>query len=104
MSMSVELYRVLRKPHETEKTFLLADKGSTYTFWVIREATKAQIAKAVSHLFSVEVKSVRTLNTHAKQKRFRGRLGTKTAWKKAYVTLAPGSDIQYNQLVLQEES
>jgi large subunit ribosomal protein L23 len=63
------------------------------TFRVAMTATKPQIKSAVESLFSVKVKAVNTLRTKGKEKRFRGRLGRRSNYKKAIVTLAEGQSI-----------
>ena len=60
---------------------------------MLPDATCAEIKGAVERLFDVKVESVRVLNMKGKQKRFAARSGRRNAWKKAYVTLASGSEI-----------
>ena len=87
-----ELYGVILSPVITEK----ATMGSQYnqvTFKVRRDATKPLIKAAVEGLFNVKVKAVNTLRVKGKVKRFRGRVGQRSDWKKAIVTLQEGSFI-----------
>ncbi|MBC6439605.1 MAG: 50S ribosomal protein L23 [Rhodospirillales bacterium] len=82
-------YDIIRSPVITEKS----TQGAVYnqvTFRVDRRATKPEIKKAVEELFKVEVTAVNTLNQQGKTKRFRGRMGRRSAVKKAIVTLAEG--------------
>jgi len=63
---------------------------------VQKNATKRQVKSAVELMFSVEVDSVQVLNVKGKQKRFGGSLGQRSDWKKAYVKLKPGHDIDFS--------
>ena len=86
------MYEMIRTPRVTEKTTLGAENNQV-TFVVSNEATKPRIKKAIETLFSVDVKSVNTLNQKGKSKRFRGVVGNQVGFKKAIVTLAEGSFI-----------
>lgn len=89
----MELHKIIRRPLVTEKTTLLRE-GNQYLFDVDPRANKIEIEKAVEKLFKVKVVDVRTLNVLGKKKRV-GRLqGKKSDWKKAIVTVAPGSTIE----------
>jgi large subunit ribosomal protein L23 len=88
----VEAYDVIMMPVITEKA-TLASEHNQVVFKVRREATKPQIKEAVEKLFGVKVKAVNTLNRKGKVKRFKGRLGTQKAIKKAIVTLEEGQSI-----------
>ena len=88
--------KVLLAPIVTEKTARLAENESRqFAFRVLRDATKEEIRGAVERLFSVEVDAVRVANVKGKSKGFRGRQGRRSDWKKAYVTLKPGFDINF---------
>lgn len=87
------LYHVLRGPHVTEKTALQAEGSNLQVFKVDTTATKSEIKKAVQTLFEVDVTNVRTINVKGKTKTFSRRLGKRSDWKKAYVTLAEGQSI-----------
>ncbi|MBI1327722.1 MAG: 50S ribosomal protein L23 [Alphaproteobacteria bacterium] len=83
---------VIKSPVITEKS----SRGSEFsqvTFNVPADATKPQIRQAVEGLWNVKVKSVNTVNTKGKVKRFQGRLGVRSDGKKAIVTLAEGQSI-----------
>ncbi len=86
---------VIREPAISEKTTLLADKHKQFTFKVLKTATKYEIKLAVEQLFNVKVKRVAVLNVKGKAKRFKQRLGVRSDWKKAYVSLQPGFDIDF---------
>ena len=88
------LWSVILAPVISEKATLVAQKRE-FVFRVVPDATKDEIRQAVEKVFSVEVEKVRTLNVLGKRKR-RGRVeGKRQDWKKSYVTLKPGHDIDY---------
>lgn len=86
------LFKVVLAPHVTEKTSL-AGGGNQVVFKVLKDSTKLEIKKAVEQLFEVKVKSVSTAIVKGKSKRFGRALGVRNDWKKAYVTLREGYDI-----------
>ncbi|MEZ7862817.1 MAG: 50S ribosomal protein L23 [Aeromonadaceae bacterium] len=89
------LLKVLKAPHISEKSTMVAEKLNTIVFKVATDATKAEIKAAVEKLFEVKVEAVRTLNVMGKTKRTGARVGKRSDWKKAYVTLVPGQDIDF---------
>ena len=93
--MSTELYKLIESGHVSEKSMRLADKHNQIVFKVKPQATKQQIAAAVSSFFEVEVDSVRTVNVKGKTKSFKQVKGVRKKEKKAYVTLAEGHDIDF---------
>ena len=86
------LYELVRRPIVTEKS-TLGSEHNQVTFQVPVDARKPEIKAAVEGLFSVKVKAVNTVRQKGKLKRFRGRLGKRAAYKKAYVTLEEGHSI-----------
>lgn len=89
------LLNVLLSPHLSEKAYRIADVHNQVTFKVTGDATKLEIKYAVEKLFEVEVADVKTVNVKGKSRRF-GRIEGKTkAWKKAYVKLMPGHEINF---------
>lgn len=89
------LYSVLLEPHFSEKVSLLGDVANQYGFKVARNATKAEIKEAVEKLFNVSVKGVSTVNVKGKVRRtVRGTSRSKD-WKKAYVRVAEGQEIDF---------
>jgi large subunit ribosomal protein L23 len=86
---------ILLSPHITEKATLIGDSSNQFVFKVIQDANKGEIKHAVESMFSVEVDSVRTVNVKGKTKRFGYRMGRRKNWKKAYVKLKPGHDIDF---------
>jgi large subunit ribosomal protein L23 len=89
------LLQVLLGPHVSEKATALAESGNQVVFRVRTDATKTDIRQAVEFLFEVKVQNVNVVRIPAKQKRFGQRAGTRQSWKKAYVRLAPGQDINF---------
>ena len=86
---------ILLAPHVTEKATLVGESSNQFVFKVIQDADKSEIKSAVETMFSVEVDSVRTVTVKGKTKRFGSRMGKRKNWKKAYVTLKPGHDIDF---------
>jgi large subunit ribosomal protein L23 len=86
---------VLREPHTSEKSTIVADKLKHFVFKVSTDATKQEIKNAVEGIFNVKVKKVSTVNVKGKNKRFRGREGRRNNWKKAYVALQDGFDLDF---------
>ncbi len=85
--------KVIIKPLLTEKINDAVEKANTYTFKVLKDATKAEIRRSIEELFKVHVVDVRTANILGKPKR-RGRwVGRTSSWKKAIVKLAEGDSI-----------
>jgi large subunit ribosomal protein L23 len=74
---------------------MVADKNSQVAFRVLQDATKPEIKAAVELLFKVEVESVQVLNTKGKSKRFGRFEGRRRNTRKAYVSLAPGQEINF---------
>lgn len=90
-----QLMNLLLAPRVTEKSTLVGEKHRQYVFKVMKNATKPQIRKAVELMFKVEVESVQVSNVKGKQKSFKQSLGSRSDWKKAYVKLKPGFDIDF---------
>ena len=89
-----KLMTVLRGPHLSEKSHFVAEKNQ-FVFKVRTDATKAEIKKSVEQLFKVKVDNVNTLKVKGKMKRNRYGYSTKPTWKKAYVRLEQGQDIDF---------
>ncbi|MFA7554693.1 MAG: 50S ribosomal protein L23 [Spongiibacteraceae bacterium] len=86
------LYTVLRGPHISEKAAMNEDQ---VVFKVAVTATKLEVKKAVEKLFKVKVEGVKTVNVKGKVKRNKFGLAAKPSWKKAYVRLAQGQEIDF---------
>lgn len=89
------IHQVILAPVISEKANRIAEKNNQAAFKVLPGATKDEIKKAVETLFEVSVVSVSTLNVKGKTKRFGQRMGRRSDWKKAYVTLAEGQQIDF---------
>ncbi len=90
------LMSILVSPWISEKSTTIADNFNQFTFRVQKNARKNEIKQAVEKVFNVEVLSVNTLNITGKSKSSRrGISGKRPDWKKAYVRLKPGYDINY---------
>ncbi|MDN3576847.1 50S ribosomal protein L23 [Chitinimonas viridis] len=87
------LLQVLLAPVISEKSTLVAEKYEQVVFRVVSDATKPEIKAAVELLFKVQVESVQVTNVKPKQKRFGRTNGWRKGWKKAYVALKPGQEI-----------
>lgn len=90
------LLMVIREQHTSEKSTVLADKLKQFVFKVLRTATKFEIKQAVEHFFQVKVNNVNIVTVKGKRKRFKQTIGKRSDWKKAYVTLEPGNDIDFS--------
>ena len=89
------LLQVLLAPQISEKATYIADKNEQVVFKVATDATKPEVKAAVEALFKVEVKSVQVLNVKGKAKRFGRSMGRRQDWKKAFVCLQPGQEINF---------
>jgi len=89
------LMTVLLGPHVSEKTTDVADRNNQVTFRVRRDANKKEIRRAVEMMFEVKVTDVQVVNCRGKIKRFGREWGQRQNWKKAYVTLVEGDNIDF---------
>jgi len=89
------LFQVIVAPQVTEKATDVADKHQQIVFKVLKDATKPEIKAAVELVFKVEVESVTTANVLGKTKRAGRTMGKRNDWKKAYVSLKPGQEINF---------
>ena len=95
MSSKERLMTVLLAPHVSEKSARVAERGNQIVFRVVRDASKPEIKAAVELMFEVKVDAVRVVNVAGKAKRFGGRPGRRSDFKKAYVSLAEGQTIDF---------
>jgi large subunit ribosomal protein L23 len=86
--------QVLKRPVITEKTTLMREANNVVSFVVGRNVNKVEIKKAVEEILKVSVEGVRTINVAGKAKRTGQKLGKRSNWKKAYVTLKDGDTIE----------
>ena len=94
------LMQVILAPVISEKSTYVADKHNQIVFRVAQDATKPEIKAAVELMFStkdkkLEVQSVKVVNVRGKEKRFGQTIGRRNHWKKAYVSLKPGQEINF---------
>jgi large subunit ribosomal protein L23 len=89
------LMNVVLAPVVSEKSTRVADKNRQYVFRVADSATKPEVKAAIELLFKTKVQSVTVLNVHGKEKRFGRFMGRRRNWKKAYVRLAAGQEINF---------
>jgi large subunit ribosomal protein L23 len=88
-----ELFKLLLEPVISEKSTLLSEQEKKFVFKVSKSATKNNIKSAVELFFNVKVEYVHILNIKGKTKRFGRFIGSRSDWKKAYVKLKPGYNI-----------
>lgn len=91
------LMTVLLAPVISEKATTIADKHDQVVFRVAPDATKPEVKAAVELMFKVQVDSVQISNVHGKEKRFGRFVGRRRGWKKAYVCLKPGQELNFAQ-------
>ena len=89
------LYQIILNPVISEKSTMAADRDGQVVFKVRTDATKSEIRAAVEKLFEVKVKNVQVVNVRGKVKRFGRTPGMRSNWKKAYVCLKEGHDIDF---------
>jgi len=89
------LMNVVLAPVVSEKSTFVADKNRQYVFRVADDATKPQIKAAVELMFKTKVEGVTVANVKGKERRFGRTIGRKRSWKKAYVRLAEGQEINF---------
>jgi len=93
------ILNIILGPHLSEKTSAISEKNNQVTFRVAGDATKGEIKQAVENLFNVQVREVQVLNVKGKTKRTsRGKLRSRSDWKKAYVRLEQGQQIDFADL------
>ena len=91
--MISDYYDIIRAPRITEKGARLKEKNNVLTFEIKVDANKVQVRKAIESIFKVKVADITTVKNAGKKKRVGTRLGRRSDWKKAYVTLKPGEKI-----------
>jgi large subunit ribosomal protein L23 len=91
------LTNIIVSPRISEKATTRADIDNQHVFSVLKDATKPEVKKAVELMFDVKVKSVRLMNVQGKLTRVGRTFGKRKDWKKAYVRLQEGFDINYGE-------
>jgi large subunit ribosomal protein L23 len=93
----MEIHQIVKRAIITEKSTILKDTSNQYIFEVDARANRIEVGKAIEKLFKVNVLDVRVMNVLGKKKRMGRVIGQKRSWKKAVVTLAPGSRIEVHE-------
>ncbi len=88
------MYDIIRYPVITEKS-MRNQESNKFTFRVAKDVCKGDVKDAIEAIFNVEVKTVNTVTTPGKSKRFRGHMGKRQDYKKAIVTLVDGQNIDF---------
>lgn len=91
----MDIYKVIKKPHITEKATLQKGSNNQVTFEVHKKANKIEIRRAVETLLKTKVVDVKTMNIEGKKRRMGRSFGKRPDWKKAVVRLAPGENIEF---------
>ena len=91
------LTNIIVSPRISEKATTRADIDNQHVFSVLKDATKPEVKKAVELMFDVKVRSVRLMNVQGKLTRVGRTFGKRKDWKKAYVRLQEGFDINYGE-------
>ena len=91
------LANIIVSPRISEKATMGADMENQHVFSVLKDATKPEVKKAVELMFDVKVKTVRLMNVQGKLTRIGRTFGKRKDWKKAYVRLQEGFDINYGE-------
>ena len=89
------LMQILLAPVVSEKSTFVGEKRNQYVFRVASDATKPEVKAAVELMFKTQVKSVSIVNVRGKEKRFGRFMGRRNNWKKAYVALVQGQEINF---------
>jgi len=93
----MEIHQIVKRAIITEKSTVLKDNANQYIFEVDARANRIEVGQAIEKLFKVNVLDVRVMNVLGKKKRMGRVTGQKRSWKKAVVTLAPGSRIEVHE-------
>lgn len=104
MQNEARLMNILRSPVISEKSNIALETNNTYVFKVLPNATKFEIKKAVETIFNVKVQAVNTLNMNGKSRRTKYGVGRRSDWKKAYVKLQDGQQIDFSSNQAEKES
>jgi large subunit ribosomal protein L23 len=99
------LMQVLLKPQVSEKATFIVEKNNQIIFRVMQDATKPEIRAAVELMWKaqkIEVTGVQVSNVKGKEKRFGRFMGRRTNWKKAYVSIKSGQEINFSEIAQAE--
>ena len=95
------LMQVILAPQVSEKATYIAEKHNQVNFRVVQDATKAEIKAAVELMWktqNIEVENVQVTNIKGKEKRFGRFMGSRSNWKKAYVSIKKGQEINFSEI------
>lgn len=95
------LMQVILAPQVSEKATYIAEKHNQVIFRVVQDATKAEIKAAVELMWkaqNIEVENVQVTNIKGKEKRFGRFMGRRSNWKKAYVSIKKGQEINFSEI------
>lgn len=95
MIFNEKMLKVLLKPHFSEKTDLCIKKNNTVVLKVHKKAKKFDIKQAIEKLFQITVKKVNTLIVKGKNKKNKNSVFRRSDWKKAYVILKNGQNLDF---------
>ena len=91
-------YKVVLGAHISEKATLIADEANQITFKVAKDATRPEIKEAIEKIYGVAIRNVTVLNVKGKVKRSWRGISKRPGWKKAYVRLEEGQDIDFSSI------
>ena len=89
------IYNILLGAHISEKSTIVADESNQFVFKVAKDASRPEIKRAVEQIYGVSVDSVSVANVKGKVKRTMRGLSKRASWKKAYVRVAAGQEIDF---------
>ncbi len=90
------LYKIILGAHLSEKATMAADQLNQFSFRVAKDATTPEIKEAVETIYEVPVRKVTVMNMKGKTKRRVRGISKRPDWKKAYVSLEAGHDIDFS--------
>ena len=88
-------YNILLGAHISEKSTIVADESNQFVFKVAKDASRPEIKRAVEQIYGVSVDSVSVVNVKGKVKRTMRGSSKRASWKKAYVRVAAGQEIDF---------
>ncbi|QJC28237.1 50S ribosomal protein L23 [Enterobacteriaceae endosymbiont of Plateumaris braccata] len=96
MILTENSFKILESPHVSEKSSLAIEKRNTFTIKVLKKATKKDIKTAIQKIFNIKVKNINTLIVKGKTKKNKNYKYHRNNWKKAYISLQKGQNIDFN--------
>ncbi|ANF17223.1 50S ribosomal protein L23 [Buchnera aphidicola (Schlechtendalia chinensis)] len=95
MNDEKRLLKIFLSPHISEKSSISSEKFNTVVIKVPMYVTKSDVKKVVQNLFKVQVSNINTLIIKSRKLRKNGRIGYSSSWKKAYITLKKGQNLNF---------